>query len=111
MTQEMTGLGKKSLLVAILMTLGAGGAIASDEFSHPINCDTAEGDLRALASEKKHAQNEQLKGATALTPSGALFGLVTGTEQEKLDTLSSAPEYIKQIDARTAAIKKQCNLE
>ena len=68
----------------------------------------AEGDLRVLQSERKHAQTEQLKGVTALAPAGAVIGIITGTEDDKLKALSG--DYIKQIDAKMAQIKAQCNL-
>ncbi|MCA0906459.1 hypothetical protein LCM27_08620 [Ruegeria marisrubri] len=74
---------------------------------HPVNCATAEGDLRAIESEKKHAEDKQLESVAAITPAGALLGLVTGTEQKRLQMLSG--DYIKQLDARAAEIKETCN--
>jgi hypothetical protein len=74
---------------------------------HPVNCATAEGDLRAIASEKKHAEDKQLESIAAITPAGALLGLVTGTEQKRLQMLSG--DYVKQLDARAAEIKETCN--
>ncbi|WP_050603501.1 hypothetical protein [Ruegeria sp. 6PALISEP08] len=81
---------------------------ASDAERHPVNCATAEGDLRAIAAEKKHAEDKQLESVAAITPAGALLGLVTGTEQKHLQMLSG--DYIKQLDARAAEIKETCNL-
>lgn len=75
----------------------------------PINCATAEGDIRALMSEKDYAQKQQAKSVLAVTPAGALFGIVTGTEQTRLQVLSG--DYEKQIDARIAAIKAQCKVK
>ena len=73
---------------------------------HPINCATAEGDLRAIASEKKHAEDKQLESVAAITPAGALLGLVTGTEGKRLQMLSG--DYVKQLDDRAAEIKSTC---
>lgn len=97
-----------SVIMVPLFVGIASFAHADDPMSHPINCATAEGDLRALESEKKHAQEQQLKGVTAITPSGAALGIITGTESKKLEWLSG--DYIKKIDARIADTKKQCNL-
>ena len=83
-------------------------AQAQDPATQPVNCATAEGDLRVLQSERKHAELQQLKGVTALSPSGAVIGIITGTEGEKLEALSG--DYIKQIDAKVAEIKTQCGL-
>ncbi len=75
---------------------------------HPINCATAEGDLRAIAAEKKHAEDKQLESVAAITPAGALLGLVTGTENKRLKMLSG--DYIKQLDARSDEIKAKCGV-
>ncbi len=75
---------------------------------HPVNCATAEGDLRAIAAEKKHAEDKQLESVAAITPAGALLGLVTGTEGKRLQMLSG--DYIKQLDARSAEIKAKCGV-
>ncbi len=75
---------------------------------HPVNCTTAEGDLRAIAAEKKHAEDQQLESVAAITPAGALLGLVTGTENKRLQMLSG--DYIKQLDARSAEIKAKCGV-
>ncbi len=75
---------------------------------HSINCATAEGDLRAIASEKKHAQDQQLESVAAITPAGALLGLVTGTENKRLQMLSG--DYVKELDQRAADIKTTCGL-
>lgn len=74
----------------------------------PINCATAEGDIRALNGEKDYAKTHRLQEATALVPSGMLLGIVTGTESKKLQMLS--PEYTKHIDARIAAIEAKCGI-
>ncbi|MFY2826416.1 hypothetical protein [Ruegeria sp. MALMAid1280] len=77
--------------------------------THPVNCATAEGDLRAIAAEKKHAQDQQLESVAALTPAGALLGLVTGTENKRLSMLSG--DYVKALDERAAEIKTKCGVQ
>lgn len=76
---------------------------------HPVNCATAEGDLRAIAAEKKHAQDQQLESVAALTPAGALLGLVTGKENERLQMLSG--DYVKKLDERSDEIKSTCGIK
>ena len=93
-------------VTACVVSAEAWAATGSER--HPVNCSTAEGDLRAIASEKKHAEDKQLESIAAITPAGALLGLVTGTEQKRLQMLSG--DYIKQLDARAAEIKETCNL-
>ena len=86
-----------------------GEALAiTDAERHPVNCATAAGDLRAIQAEKVHAEDKQLESVAAITPAGALLGLVTGTEQKHLQMLSG--DYIKELDARAAEIKETCNL-
>lgn len=95
--------------LAVALSVLAGMAIAhedGDPNAYPINCATAEGDIRALNAEKEHAQKQQALDITAITPAGALIGLIAGNENKKLEILSG--DYQKQIDARIAAIHKKC---
>jgi len=97
--------------VAFLALLVAGSAVhaAGDHKRHPVNCSTAEGDLRAIAAEKKHAEDQQAESVVAITPAGALLGLISGTEQKRLQMLSG--DYVKKLDDRAAEIKAQCNVK
>ena len=103
---------KSKLLIAtsLAMVILSGAVSATEDTKrHPVNCATAEGDLRAIAAEKKHAQDQEVESVTALTPAGALLGLVTGTENKKLQMLSG--DYVKQLDERSAEIKATCGLK
>ncbi len=111
----MNGLRDKSNAIFYTALIGTAAMItAIPAYSdttlkrHPINCATAEGDLRAIASEKKHAQDQQLESVAAITPAGALLGLVTGTENKRLQMLSG--DYVKELDQRAADIKATCGL-
>lgn len=103
--------GRNSLLLtaaaAVLLTSACTMQPLKDPSTKPVNCATAEGDLRALNSEKKYAQSQELVSATAITPAGALLGIVTDTENEKLEILSG--EYQKKLDTRIAEINAKCN--
>lgn len=98
----------RMLTIAALMIFGMAqvAAAQTDPMTHPINCATAEGDIRALNAEKEHAQKQQLLDVTAITPAGALLGLIKGNEKKKLEVLSG--DYEKQIDARIAATHAEC---
>lgn len=74
----------------------------------PVNCETAEHDLQVLAEAKADANNQMAKGVSAITPGGAVLGILTGTEDEKLDMLSG--DYIAKIDQKTEEIKATCGL-
>ena len=73
-----------------------------------ITCHTAEGDLRMLEHEKAHVKDQIIQGVTAVTPAGAVVGLVTGTEGTKLRVATG--KYNKMIDERIAEIKAHCGI-
>lgn len=75
----------------------------------PINCATAEGDIRALQSEKTHVGQQIAAGVTAITPIGLVAGAVQGTEGTK--TRVASGEYNKMIDKKIAEIKTTCGLQ
>lgn len=99
------------LILAVIAILVGGSAVHASESEkrHPVNCATAEGDLRAIAAEKKHAQDQQVESVAAITPAGALLGLITGEEQKRLQMLSG--DYVEKLDERAAEIKSKCGLK
>ena len=74
----------------------------------PVNCATAQGDIRVLEAEKAHVAERILEGATAISPAGAVIGILTGTEGTKLEVAIGT--YNKQIEARITQIKSTCGL-
>ncbi len=81
---------------------------AHDELNQPINCATAQGDIRVLESEKAHVLERAAKGVTAILPAGAVLGIVTGTEDDKLEVASG--DYNEKIDRKISEIKTACGL-
>ena len=81
---------------------------AKQAMAKPVNCATAEGDLRMLEGEKAHVGEEMLAGVSAFAPAGLVLGVATGTEDEKLEVAGG--EYNKKIDAKMAEIKSTCGL-
>jgi hypothetical protein len=102
---------------ALAMALGSGLAActASKDVQQvraqeaaPINCATAEGDIRVLQGEKASVADRLARGVTAIVPAGAVVGIVGGQEGAKLEIASG--EYNGMIDKRIAAIRARCDL-
>ena len=74
----------------------------------PINCATAEGDIRVLQGEKTNAVQQAAAGATAIAPAGIVMGLVTGTENTKLQVATG--QYNIMIDNKISAIRRTCGM-
>ena len=72
----------------------------------PVNCATAEGDLRVLNSEKASTASRIGNGISMVAPIGLVEGLVTGTEKTKYQV--STGEYNKALDTKIAQIKAAC---
>jgi hypothetical protein len=75
----------------------------------PVNCATAEGDLRTLQSEKVSTAKMIEQGVTAVTPIGLVAGTATGKEKGKLQVASG--DYNKMIDKKIAEIKTTCGIK
>jgi len=83
-------------------------ADAKARMARPIDCSTAEADIRILESEKVHVANQIATGVTSITPIGLVAGLATGKEGEKLEI--SSGKYNQLIDEKIAQIKEHCGL-
>jgi len=82
---------------------------AEQDMKKPVNCATAEGDIRVLESEKVHAAQQITAGITAIVPVGLVAGAVTGTEGTKFKMATG--EYNKALDKKITEIKMQCGVE
>jgi len=111
----------KTIVVTVALLIGLSGcaseykkegqeeAAAKKIEAAPVNCKTAEGDLRMLNSEKVNAAQQTAAGVSTITPIGLVAGLVTGTEGEKAQITTG--EYNKALDAAIAHIKSSCNIK
>ncbi len=103
---------KKGLLTVFAMITLFGCALEQKQveqgINQPINCATAEGDIRVLESEKAHVAQQILEGVTSIAPAGIVLGVVTGTERTKLRVATG--EYNQKIDERIAEIKRTCGV-
>jgi hypothetical protein len=75
----------------------------------PINCATAEGDIRVLHHEKAHVAQQIAAGVSAIVPVGLVAGVATGTEGTKLQVATG--EYNQMIDEKIAEIKQECGIQ
>lgn len=74
----------------------------------PINCATAEGDIRLLQGEKANVAQQAAMGVSMVAPAGIVVGLVTRTEKTKYQVATG--EYNKMIDAKITEIKTTCSI-
>ncbi len=82
---------------------------AREDIAAPVNCATARGDLRVLEGEKSHAAGQFAVGVTSITPAGAVLGILTGTEGDKLEY--AVGEYNHKIIEKMDLIKRTCGIE
>ena len=75
----------------------------------PVNCATAEGDIRVLESEKANVAQQVAMGVTAIVPASLVVGILTLTEGEKIKVATG--EYNKALEAKIAEIKSTCGLQ
>ena len=104
---------KKSAMVILLIFLVASCSPitkqAKEDLKAPVNCATAQEDIKTLESEKARVLKEIINGVTEITPYGAAIGLITFTEDEKLEVGTGT--YNRRIDRKIAEIERECGLE
>ena len=82
---------------------------AEKQMSQPINCATAEGDIRMLNSEKANVGQQIAMGVTSIVPTGLLAGGAKGTAGTKVEVATG--EYNTMIDRKITEIKTTCGLQ
>ena len=97
------------LMISLMACAAKHQKEVEQEMKQPINCATAEGDIRVLQHEKAHVGQQIAEGVTSITPAGFVMGVVTGTEKEKMKV--GVGEYNKKIDQRIAEIKEKCGVD
>ena len=105
------------IIVALLtLIIGAGlaagctgkSAAGQRELKQPVNCATAQSDIEILEKEKAGAAERLALGVTSVTPAGAVLGILTLTEDDKLEVAVGA--YNDKLDAKIAEIKRECGI-
>jgi hypothetical protein len=102
--------------LASLLILGSLGGCAMQQKKDmqaastalPVDCRTAEGDIRVLQNEKAYLVERAAEGFTAVTPAGAIVGVLMGTELTKVEVAIGV--YDERLDQRIAQIKAECGL-
>ena len=97
------------LTIFVAACSGPISQVAEDELAQPVNCATAAEDIRILEQEKASAAEMVKSGVTGLAPVGAVLGIITFTEDEKLSVASGV--YNKKIEEKIAEIKRECGIE
>jgi outer membrane murein-binding lipoprotein Lpp len=77
--------------------------------SMPVNCATAQGDIRMLRSEKVNAEQQAAAGVTSIVPVGAVVGLIGGTEGTQVQIATG--EYNQILDKKIAEIQSTCGVQ
>jgi hypothetical protein len=104
---------KAYLLTACAVLITAGCAApdtktAQASEAKPVNCATAEGDLRALTAEKAHVTKEIENGVASIVPIGLVVNTVMGTEKARFEI--GTGEYNRLIDKKMTEIKSTCGI-
>jgi len=107
LTMTITAIFLSTLLIACAPTdtIKKGEADAKK----PVNCATAEADIRVLQSEKTHASQQMAAGVTAIVPVSLVVNVATGTEGAKVKVATG--DYNRMLDDKIALIKGECGLE
>jgi uncharacterized lipoprotein YajG len=107
---------KKVLTISIAMLILGGCSSpntkqAQEDMAKPVNCATAEGDIRSLNAEKAHTSQEIAAGVSSIVPISAVAHMVEGKGKEKESIKVGTGEYNKALDKKIAEIKKECGID
>jgi hypothetical protein len=99
-----------ALIISAGLAAGCTGKSAAGqrELKQSVNCATAPSDLEILEKEKAGVAKRLALGVTSVTPIGAAVGILTLTEDDKLEVAIGA--YNRKLDAKIAEIKRECGL-
>jgi hypothetical protein len=79
---------------------------AQETATAPVNCATADGDIRALEEEKKTTAQRIAAGVKSIVPIGLVAGVVSGQAGTKYKIATG--QYNTMLDNKIAEIKQQC---
>ena len=98
-------------LCALLASCASQNMVAKGEkdAKMPINCASAEADIRVLKSEKTHASEQLATGVTTIIPIGLFTSAVSGKTGQ--DAKVATGDYNKMLDDKIAEIKKTCGVK
>lgn len=99
-------------LCAIAVTAIIGGCYAQEKrtatetTAMPVNCATADGDIRMLEDEKKTTAQRIAAGVKSIVPIGLVAGVVSGQAGTKAQIATG--QYNTMLDNKIAEIKAKC---
>ena len=108
---------KTVILMMVVLALAAGCAAQAPapekqveaSLAQPVDCSTAEADIKLLTSEKARTAQEIENGVSSIVPIGAVAHVFGRSEKESFEI--GTGEYNRKLDAKIAEIKKQCNIK
>ena len=102
----------KSPLTLCLALVLAGCTSMSQEAKtikkQPVNCATAERDIKILENEKASVSSQAVSGVVSVMPSGMAMGILTGTTRDRASVATGS--YNRRLDEKIAEIKQTCGL-
>jgi outer membrane murein-binding lipoprotein Lpp len=87
-----------------------------EALASPVNCSTAEGDLRILQGEKDHVEEQKAAGSATVAPASHVIAGVTGySDQEQIEAQQpniqmEVDRYQQAVDEKISKIKATCGL-
>jgi len=82
---------------------------AKQDMAQPVDCTTAQGDLRSLNAEKAHVSTEIKDGVTSIVPIGLVAHLFMRDEKSTFEV--GTGEYNRALDKKIAEIKSTCGIQ
>jgi hypothetical protein len=81
---------------------------AKQDLASPVDCSTAQSDIKILEDERASVVKQIEDGVTAIMPVGAVVGILSHTEIGKLEV--GTHYYNHQINKKIAEIKRECGV-
>ena len=100
-------------LSAAFITLGSGSSWSQAPDQNPIDCSTAQEDIKTLVHEHKATDERIAKGAFSILPIGMVLNeskKATESSAEKQKEMD-IKEYNLKIDQRITEIKRTCGIQ
>jgi hypothetical protein len=81
---------------------------AKYEIDKPVDCSTAEYDIKILEGEKASAGKQALSGVRSVMPAAVVIGILSGDYKNRVKV--AVGQYNKDIDAKIQEIKDTCGM-
>ena len=81
---------------------------AKQDLASPVDCITSQRDIRTLHDAGASVVKQIENGVTAIIPVGAVLGIISGTELDKLEVGSHS--YNHKINKKIAQIRRECGV-